>query len=552
MLNLNSNKIAFFNALTAPIFYVLLLTFWSGFFFSFSFSSSSLYSDEVFLVFRSGVHLFDHWVDVFVGPVGASFKGWENGRFITPVLHLFGTVGLWLTFWFSEFFGVDLLTAYGFGRSLAFALSTTSIVYFVWTFLPGFLSSRLRILLTSLSGPLILSTMVTNSLYSSMRANPWTYTIVLAIIFVLFSIVASSARSIALGNSRPFTYLKLGLCGFLFGTTYEFTQVMGPIAVLVFVLVFATERRPLFGFKKSLKSAVLNWGVVTLFLSFVVPFALVRVRNFLVCAETVCYAPANVDVAGIAPGTVAGRILSSFPPFSISFGLEQQPDFWRQPQNYFEILGLVILFSLPTLALVFYLLPKVRLEIVEKRRFVLQSGFYLGLLGMSMSLILALGISSSQHFQEQGALGLGESHVDTFGQNVAHSVFYLGLAIIILAWLSRFLVPYRSFGLLVIFVAGLFSSAAFLSNLVTTQTSQAAPGVFLQQRFASELLKPDLSAEGAEYRCALVERKLRDFAEWEGHDRFLVAGLEGVMLHKYDIPFCNLEVEFLFQNYRGS
>jgi hypothetical protein len=147
-------------------------------------------------------------------------------------------------------------------------------------------------------------------------------------------------------------------------------------------------------------------------------------------------------------------------------------------------------------------------------------------------------------------LAIGESYTDTLPNAVFHSLMYSGLGIVFLGQVksfSRRAVAPALIGLAL--SASLLATASFIVNSAATQNLHNSPEFAIQTRFALELGSPNLTAEGDDIRCELVKFKLATLPEWEGHDRFLVNGLNKKFLSDTSLPFCSVDESVLFENY---
>lgn len=526
----------------------LCLVFLIAFFFAASFARSPLFADEVFLVFSVGQDFLDHPDKILPLALLASGDGWHAGRFVAPWMHLVGSVGAAFGFGLSRVLGIDLLVAFGLARALMFAVTVTAGAALVYALFPSSWSSRLRTGFLILSIPVFLLTMVSNRAYSSIRMQPWAYSAALAFVFFLLFLLVQVGKKVARTRVTVLNGVGTAVIGFLLGSTYELTQLFGPVGFLLLVWALREHQTVVHNGWASIGRIIVHPSVLLFGFSFMVPAFRIRLQSWLNCGDG-CYSPSDVALGGIEMTDIISRMVSVSPFFSLSEELGSIGDYNEIQRTTAFALIFVMVASL--LSLQFALRhSSSALNFSEDlvpgsfSRF----GAKLSLLGVFTSFLLGVGAASSRIFQEF-PLPVGASSIDTFPQAFAHSWLILGLAAMAVGLVvrKRKLLSFLAVGFFSLAIC--LSGLAFFSNLQTTERLRTEPGIFLQAFFASELNNPDISALGNDVRCMRIQQKLANFPEWEGHDRWLVAGLNRVMLRNHGVSFCSISEEDLFNDY---
>jgi hypothetical protein len=57
---------------------------------------------------------------------------------------------------------------------------------------------------------------------------------------------------------------------------------------------------------------------------------------------------------------------------------------------------------------------------------------------------------------------------------------------------------------------------------------------------------------GDSERCLHIKTKLRLYPSWYGADLYTFFGLNLTMQNRYNIPFCSIPDDVLFENYSGA
>lgn len=498
--------------------------------------------DEVFGVFFISQNLALNPENIWTTALGASAQGWSQGRFISPVLHLFGNFGFALNFWTSELFNLDPLTSYGLWRAILIGATTVLLRIYIFSLLNGTLSRRALLSISALAAYLVPSLLISNRLFSSPRSAPWAYTGALIILLALLICMAKLAKKdYSQRGSQGHVILGLSILGFLFGTTYELTQLMAPVAILTFILVRDSNRPGLLRYPVLDKKDKAHISAFLIF--YLAPFLIIRIDSYFKCLKG-CYAPANIKLDSFSPERAINRFISANPVtagtqgFLENFGQERFSEFFFSS----VFIGILIF---PILWVLFRDIQKTA---NNNQRLLQKTSINLVFLGLTIMLLVSVGMAFSQEVQSN-PLPMGASTRDTLYQAFGLAIFCLGAltAIILLAFKKKWVVS----GVAIILAAGFSLSAgtSFTLNSELSKTGMSADGKYILERFAVESTSINLSEAGDQIRCELVRLKLRDFPEWEGHDRLLMAGLNERMVHRFGVKFCSLSEEELFINY---
>lgn len=535
------------SGLDGSVFSSLFFTLTACFFISLSFAWSPPQFDEVFLIFFSAREYYENPSKLRVDSFAAGQVGWEQGRFVSPLLHILSSALAPLAVLLSETLHLNILIAYGFVSILATMLLGGATWLLFLLLLPRRLPANLANLSLTIGGLSLAFGLISNAAYSSVRMQPGAYTVALVISVLLLCLVAYSARIAASGRSIISLSLA-ALSGLGLGSTYEMTQLFGPIAVGVFFISLWSALSD--GGNRSIPDAVsrgLKSGPLYAFLfAFSVPFFLIRLRGISVCEIQGCYAPSNVNPGGFDVELAIDRAISGTQAAQVLWAMAGDGTQFLLPTSALVLAFFLIFVSL-TLGPQFSRARREEIgstsDIAVIRRFALMV-ISLGVLSIA---VFGSGIALSQAYQES-ALPLGRSSIDSIVHAFAWSFIGMGLGALTITWRqqgvrSRLL---HSGLVLLLSTAG---TLTFLTNSETTRAIQSYPGVFLQERFASELNSPNLEQVGDAERCNLVSLKLNSYPEWRGHDGLLVLGLNRNMESKYGIPFCSLSEEKLFENY---
>lgn len=520
---------------------IFLLTF----VFSLSFFRSVLNGDEVFVLFSFGPQLSQSPDKVLTWAINSSIAGWNTGRFISPISHIFSNAGVLLSFKTSQFLLVDVITANAIWRSLLTSVISVLAMLILIKFIPKSVPLSEKTFQLSLFAVVFPIVMVTNSSWSATRVSIWSYhillilTMVLLWTYLLISTIDKTHKSKF--QTVLITLVTPGFLGIAFATTYELSMALAPLAIFAFSSV-----KWINGTSKSgmLVGITRNFGCrenVVFFIFFLFPFLIIRLRSFLYCRNNYCYGPANLTTSDFSISNLFERAVSSLPVVSIPIGLSKDWSLVNSP---------VLIFGSVTVGMLFVLVFRSSAHKYYGSNFdsslpnMTKWRFFVGLLGVLITLLVATGMALSEDIQENQAR-LGSSR-DSLVLNVAASY-------VVFALLSEVASKVRvGFDLLrhglYLFVFGA-ATLGFLSNTVVTKVSLVEPGKMLQVRFATELYQPDLTDLGDSRRCSLVKQKLKDYPEWRFHDATLFAGLNFAMTQKAGVPFCSESMDSLFADY---
>ena len=150
----------------------------------------------------------------------------------------------------------------------------------------------------------------------------------------------------------------------------------------------------------------------------------------------------------------------------------------------------------------------------------------------------------------------------TLGQSNKMSLIYnFGIALIMLSTLILLanLIKSRFSKVIEKFIISLFAlsisiilSLNFIGNLLTSRaTLSKSNPFFLQTQFADAIAYPNFTMNGDSERCRQIRTKLELYPSWYGADLYTIFGLNLTMQNRYNLPFCSLADDVLFENYRG-
>ena len=513
---------------------------------------SPLSGDEVFLVFQTSGNYFEHPRKIWHDALYSSMGGWSQGRFVSPVMHLFGGFWAWSTTAISHIFGIDLLLAYGLIRILTIILVSTSITALTISIMPIKWSTNFKIYNSLFLTPIFGIFLVSNNSWDSFRIQPGAYSVGLAISIFLLVVVAISAKFEFLGSTKKATFLA-AISGALLGSTYEITQLLGPTAITMYVRVlwlnFTDSNLDTIRLKiKRIFFAISFW---ILNLSFLFPFAVIRIQGLIKCrGGNICYSPSDVQPSGLNFMLVKNRILTGSPTFSWPKNFMHDASWFKHPTFW----GSLVIFMI--LSIIFYfLLTKVfKNDLLTRQGLKFNTRDYalsLILIGIIASISLGVGASASKSFQQSG-ISRGVTSIDSLPQAFAYFFIVSGLIILLFGKLDFSTLIFRIARFILVGIIALALSLTFSANSAVSRSLVNNPGIYLQYRFAAEIRSPDLNDTGNNYRCELIMTKLNLYPAWEGHDRTLVLGLNENMMRAHKIMFCDKPEELLFINYGRS
>jgi hypothetical protein len=528
--------------------YGLMSSFLFGLIFSLSIWGTPLVADEVFMVFTYGLEFFEDPSRIFSAAVSSSVAGWHAGRFVSPLMHIFGTFGNAFNFGISELLSINLVDAYGFSRSALLAVTVAMVFWLVWVLVPDTLGETAKHFIGSVTVASTIGSMVSNHVFSSIRIFPWAYTAVTGIFLALLISAISIGKWSFRDEKKGAVLFGAGLIGLLAGSTYEFTQLLGPVILVGFLWAAAgftlnnnVSFRAFFG---GLKSA----GFLAMFATYFLSFAIIRTSSFLRCREVGCYSTADIRPDTLELSHIFERFLSGSPFFSLRFATR----FIVESSLPLPLPALTVMSTLALLAGgfgLFYpsLRGSLRLQTSDTlRRVVLP----LGAIGFTISILMAVGMASSASMQGSGGISLGKSLIDTLGQSIGHGMMIAAFLLLVFQVIRRTAVAESIIKSMILVTLSALVVSTFMSNWATTKIFSSSPSSFVQDRLAFELSAPELTARGNQLRCELVSRKLSDFPEWEGHDRLLVYGLNAVMTSRFGVDFCSRNPDDLFSDYK--
>lgn len=512
------------------------LAFCLTFFLSISLWNSVLVGDEVFVLYSFGPELFDNPSKIWDWAITSSKGGWETGRWISPLSHLASNSGVYLTEATTRIFKVSALLSYDIWRSLV--LATISVVFVA---IVKSIAGNFRVPRETpgwLAAIIIPVVFVANSSYSSVRISIWSY----GVLTLLGLLLALAFFQLHFYKPVGSGYL-LFLVGLGFSTTYELTQALGPVVVVMGFLIQLSARGEGWRFRESI-------GAITRFelpflAGFLIPFLVIRISSYALCVKG-CYAPASIDPFGFSFKGFLSRLLSNNPLVSEFFALNMDSE-WFLEKSY--VIACALTFLATTVA------ASVLLKQTTKFKQVFAFGNKLAsslvILGTGIILVISAGMAMSKAVQIDLENTFGQGNRDTLIQQIGWGFVLTGIALIFLKALNgaeakkRFL--YSAIGL---FTYAAMAAAMFLSNQISTQQHILdTPGSYIYNRFSSEMLAPEYSKAGDARRCDYVQSKIENFPAWEGHDRSLVYGLNLRMKALHGIPFCSSNPEILFEHY---
>jgi len=527
---------------------IFLLTF----LFSLSFFRSVLMGDEVFVVFSFGPEISASPVKVLEWAINSSTVGWNTGRFVSPISHVISNFGVLLSYKTSQFFQIDVLTAYGVWRSLLSSILAVLSMAILLKFIPKSLPTNRKKLELALFAVIFPGTMITNSSVSATRISIWSYHILLILTLVLLLLYLKIAKFNKVGKNSIIIFLVANvgpaILGLAFATSYELSQALAPLAIFAFASVKRINAPENFGIRKTFFRHMACIENIIFSFFFFAAFLIIRISSYRFCHNNGCYDAANLTANNFSFVNVAERAVSALPMVSIPIGFSKN---WELLQSPILILGSAVI------GILFIWVFKIH-NVAQGKNYQLNEGgsnhawqAQVLIFGMLIILLISTGMALSQAVQ-QNRLPAFESSRDTLVLNlgvsfIIFSLFSLISSKIYLLRSIKTLVVFTTFRYVFIFF---LVSLAFLSNIITTKSSLSEPGKMLQIRFAVELSDPDLTEFGDARRCSYIKQKLSSYPEW--HDGHLVWGLNLAMQEKTGIPFCSIDGETLFLNYAGG
>ncbi len=510
--------------------------------------NSQLVGDEIFVLFQFTNELAESPRLIWEWAFQSARGGWDTGRFSSPVAHLLSNTGVYITAKTASFLSVDLTTAYSLWRLILICITTVlgiALVASVWA-RKQLASSKKSVM--ALAAVLVPATMVSNQAFSSNRITIWSYSIIfifalsLMILFVKLPQWAQRTPKyrVAIQSSGA---VALGL---LFGTSYELTQVLFPVALLA----YWTSKQP--------RNPNERWTVRTFARHLVDYYAiifaivalgsllLVRIPGYLYCKETGCYGAAEIGPSASSASALLGSIISPFPPLPQLYS----PD-WQVP--WATSTAVLIFGMLFAVFLIATFLSLRNLHIADHSRQATRwTGVGLAVIGASIIFVIALGLSSSSAVIENIAElwnRLGASGRGTLYTNFGVALFILGLCLIALASFPQKTSRYRLMFVTIIVLTGALGAGSGFANLRESRYTSFTRLASFHHLAATELRYFDTSAEADRRRCNLVKLKITELRNWDGHDRSVVNGLYRTAERQYGQPFCSIPQDKLFDKY---
>jgi hypothetical protein len=513
--------------------------------------------DEVFGVFRNAQLLASNPIEVVRTSIVSSWLGWQQGRFISPILHILGNLGFLTSYEFGSWSGIDQLTSYGIFRVALTASVPLLIMNLVYRMTSIDIPASTRLKLGFLAGILLPVVVVSNGEFNSPRSAPWAYTgaLVLALVFTI--ILVRIAKSSIESSVNVAQLATMSVLGILFGSTYELTQAFAPAAFSVFVFARLAETNR----RVSLKAiiSILRSANSIVFVSFYLTSTLaIRGISYLRCLEG-CYAPANVQIQNLNPWAVFERITGALPLFSLNYWEVKGKLSWHGESPATEVVTPNIWIWHLLVAIIFFgficfLLQRTS-SLVGTRSENAINVLALGSLvfGLAILFFVSLGFQSSQAVQDS-PLDFGQSSRDSLYLSVGVSMALFSLVILLNSMLSKVVsMTRRSVAHAAIAATlAILAYAVMTTNAEVTRVASSHGPNYLLSRISNEITSPDLSDKGDSFRCDLVKLKLSNYPEWEGHDRLFVSGIYATMQARHGVAFCSLPEDSLFEGYGAN
>jgi hypothetical protein len=522
---------------------------------------SPLVSDENFILFTTGPEFAFGRLDLINHAYQASASGWAAGRWVPFTTHLLSDIGVLMTFKFSDVFNINIITAYGFMRiALNISICLTALKIFEIIFknndFEKFSDHFLKLLALIL--PMSLST---NALYSSGRSFIWSYTLSfqLSLIFTLFLLLA--ARALVQSSSKP-SVLKDSLIVFFIMSlsvlqiiTYEITQIMAFFSFFLFIylLSFTGNSKSYFftqhqSFVKVLKSKY----VILYLVSSVIPFIIIRWHAFLICKNE-CYSTTDINPEYFRLENFNNGVMGAFPFYTIPISLQNVPNWYEFNSFRFILLFLTLfLFIYFSQFLFKFVKEPVQTNTIRVRLNVLP--YFIAGCGFVLICVFSFANSLSQDSSVR-MITLGQSNKMSLMYNFGISLIFLGILVLLINLIrSRFSkVNEKIVVSLIALPISIILSLNFVGNLLTTRASLSENNpYFLQTQFADAVAYPNLTMNGDSERCLQIKTKLRLYPSWYGADLYTIFGLNLTMQNRYNMPFCSIPDDVLFENYSGA
>lgn len=519
-------------------------------FVSLSFFNTVLVADEVFVVFSFGPEFVANPWMILSGAVSSSLGGWATGRFISPLSHVLSNAGVFLNEVTANVLSIDQIHAYSLWRVIMLTAITLSTMTLVHTLLVGSqVKPRVVYLVMALASVVIPSGFVTNNEFSAIRAFTWSYGIfTLVAIWLIIALITLAFKQADATRPRKHFGFLVAIVALLFATTYELTQALGPVALLVANFFLwnqeVKEKRKL----KKLKSILVSKFNLLFVAFFSIPFLVIRIDSLIKCASG-CYQTASLNPTGFSLGNSLNRAVSALPPLSQTVGLQYQEDWILSGTNLAAALGAIAVCLFAISSLLGRLPATEDFDVGQSEA---QKLLILGLTGLGIISVISIGMALSVAVQQEG-IAIGTSSRDSLIMSIGTSlvVCYI-FSLICVRLLSRNKLKSFARTIALGIIATMLSlnfALTFVSNTIVTRAAQNGTGAFMQSALASAVSHPDTTPQGDEIRCALILQKIIRFPEWEGHDRMLVYGLNINFKKRVGVDFCSRSINELFEEY---
>jgi hypothetical protein len=498
-------------------------------FFSIPFLTPSLEADEVFVVFSIGPSFTYNLSTIWSLALYQSEFGWDTGRFVSPLFHVLSNFGVALTYKLSLIIPIDVIASYG----IFHVILTVTIIY-LFVVLNINILNNLKIEIFNVKTIIALYifiniNLIVNHAWGAGRISIWSYhlgfIVELCILIGLTKLCSWNPD----GRKKLVRYGLFALNGIVSATTYELTQVMFPMSIwLVCVFIWQDKR---------IKEGILS--LIILLLSFIIPFSIIRYSSFMYCSYNGCYGSADIKINSFQLTEVFERAVSSIPAVSLNYG----KDFLFLDSRV-ESIVLLVFFSL--LSIFIYRIFQRNFTLGKEPKKIVKKIFQIILFLLIGIFMMSLGMSfRNVEFTNED---FGKASIDTLVLNVlTGGIIFFIFILLKIKYSSNRILP-----LLVASYVFLIGILGFSVNMKVTELGLKAPGVFLQQKFAGEILSPDLTSFGNSRRCSYITQKINEFPEWAGHDKSLVFGLNLIFKEKFGIDFCTTPSDRIFSNYKGG
>lgn len=519
-------------------------------FVSLSFFNTVLVADEVFVVFSFGPEfLSEPWKIVWLA-LSSSWYGWLSGRFISPLSHILSNTGVFLNEVTANVLSINQIQAYSLWRVVMLVAITLSTMKLIHALLVGLqINQKTLSLVMAFASVIIPSGFVTNSAFSAIRIQTWAYGILtLVAIWIIIALITLAIMRQETPKSRRYVNIYVAIVALLFATTYELTQALAPVALLISNYLFWAQERVGKSHLEKLKSTLFSRFNLTFIIFFSIPFLVIRIDSFNKCAVG-CYQTASLNPGGFSLEGFLSRVASSFPPIAQAGGFRNETDWLASISNSAALFAAIAL-GLSAVFWLFSTLRKTKFHALDSSETIKLS--ILGVVGIGIILMISVGMAFSVELQ-RGRLPFWESSRDSLILSIGTSLvlcYLVSFGVIQIIKCNRISSLARNLAVgIVALLLSLNFALTFVSNTIVTRATQNGAGAFMQSALASAVSHPDTTLEGDQIRCALIVQKIMNFPEWEGHDRMLVDGLNTSSRKRIGVDFCSRSIDELFANY---